>query len=98
MEMEEARERKIIKSDKSCLASALIKMWGLGPLSARNVQYLASCGVFDGIQDERLQLLAALGTFGSHPKQLPQGSHEEYLQDYGFGRLCADSASFGHKS
>ena len=67
MEMEEARERKRIKSDKSCLASALIKMWGLGLLSARNVQHLASCGVFDGIQDERLQLLAALGTFGSHP-------------------------------
>ena len=67
MEMEEARQSKRQKIGNSCLASALTKMWGLGLLSARNVQHLASCGISDGVQDERLQLLAALGTFGSHP-------------------------------
>ena len=65
--MEAERAKKKCKSESNALASALTKMWGLGLLSARNLQFLASCALQDGLENKAIEQLAALGTFGSHP-------------------------------
>ena len=49
------------------LADALLSLWTCGQLSAIGVQTLANAAVCEGISNESVVLLAAIGTFGQHP-------------------------------
>ena len=52
----------------SPLADALLSLWTCGQLSAVGLQTLANAAVCEGICNESVVLLAAIGTFGHHPQ------------------------------
>jgi len=48
----------------------LLHMWTMGNLSAIGVQKLASAAVLEGLQNDRVAELAALGCWGQHPSNI----------------------------
>ena len=63
----------------SPLADALLSLWTCGQLSAIGLQTLANAAVCEGICNESVVLLAAIGTFGHHP----QNCHRDLISVVG---------------
>lgn len=67
IELEEKKRKASCLKESNNLSKKLLQLWSLGKLSAKCLQELAHAAHADGLQDESIVQLAALGTFGQHP-------------------------------